>query len=688
MRRIIIILLTILSLWIVVAMADYEKPLLVLIDTLDPACGASADCAQHDSTSWFFHQARHFEWEFDSLNIGSSPHLFSGTNAQKREAFKEYCQQYQAVVIPQLKIAIVGDTSSTDPVRGLQNWMVNGLYDYLYEGGGIFQCDYWVNKWAYVDTQMFKIVLNLTYHELGGQQDLIIYRDNPVFAPYLKNSLGRDTIEIAAVDHEPGFLGFTSLGSDVDTLVMLVNPARPYMLGYNFGHGGYLIQVFGGMKWLYCKYDGNRKNLTYGSGAGLDYLVRGPIEFLTSRKAISISREFPPTIAGRIDDIPTDFYEETAGAWLGLGIPMRISIYIHETDSDDSAYFREMHQTGLMSFSIQSFDGDDDGIYINLVGPAQWSVVDWGKIRDSIYNATELTGSGDYKGLLTGLIVDRSMTPTGHRWGVGVDSCVFDTLLARGIHVGDCFVGPYDDWIDTYLHGKPYTSFDMTFDWYRDKTGDSSWSVNKLMKVYYRPDSSWNSRGAPDLLVRGLDWLDEIGPFNNYPDSLNAIMAMVGYYMNKAIIAGVPGLFYVHGSTYASVEAVHGGIYEDILNAAYDTLNSYNPVFVTNLYNEMLALYRDSVTVANYQANENSASFTLVHRTAGNTMDMNLTYTCRRTIDEIVYLSTAFVPANWDSAINISVEFDPREKTWKFMPSFNAVNGVITANSFGTDGWW
>ena len=659
-----------------------------------------ADSAAFDSTGIIFQMLAWTKYDVDTIYLATFD--VAGVNipyATSRAAFLDSINDYQLVINAQEKVGIWGDTASGNSAgSGLQYYHIQAIYDYVYNGGAFINLDHHLSTPYLADTALYDDkIWGLTIGAAATESLLIVFGgigNNNIYHPYFNVSgTTKDTVPVAATNHFFGYYPVTAIGNtNVDTLIM-VEPGtdRPYLLFTEYGLGGMCAQILGSYRWLYPKYTGLTSN-TYGAGLGLDYLIFGLVEFMMSRHSVSANMEFGPFVAGQIDDMPSGSYADITGEWFKIGMAIRQSLYLYELNAADSTELQALHLSNLLSYSYQARD-TDSGLFVRdpLNDPTtQLSVADWGEMADSMRWSEDTTGSGDYKGYYIGLIADPTLLATAHIWGMGTNDCIIESLATWGVNITNNYLSPIADRVaKARFHGLPYYSQHIVNDWMRDSLDDNTQFIDTLWHIYYRPDTSWGDRGAPDWMAHGVDNMTNNCPCATIADTLIELASALTLNINRPQIAKFPILFYVHGTGKATYNGVRSGIYALLESMFQDSIKAHTElIFTTERYNEMLGAHRDSVTLNSYEANRYSVSFTLVHNTAGNSMPVKLTYTVRRNINNVIYKDVVFLPSDWDSAINVYSQFDPDDKTWYHSPGYSANSHHIMADEFGTDGWF
>lgn len=661
-----------------------KRGLLVLGDTLEVS---SDQYNTADSASIIYDMINWGGYVYDSISLGDyADELFDDTAsvsyADKYNNFRNYIDNYSVVLVPQRKIEDVGDTSAAAPPRGLQQYMVSALVDYVYDGGCLISFDNFSP--TYNDSLGYKNLFGWSGSGVQTTDSISVYADNYYYSPYLGatkdtrniDGLTRDGKEFANIPV------ITALGSWVDTLAVSGEGTnRPLIIAAERGLGGLAIQ------WLcigdiyHHVYDSDSL-MRVGAGTDFDYLLYGQLDYALAKNCVSATFEMQGLYAGLIDDIlghdstGEDSYRNILGGFLSIGLPVRNSYYLDRIDATDSAALQDLHTSGYLSNSYQSKD-DAEYLFIDS-DSSNYTSDEW----DSILNI--IATHEDTAGYSHGLVIDPNLKATKWLFDTGTDSSVTDWLFANGINFTDNRYGDYDDLHATYRLGRPYESRYCGADWRTFKAESNSYQTYYIDNLwhygYYKPNGTWEPSSHFDPWYASQYYVVN-------DDTVSAIKSKVGEYIEGAYRAKFGGVIYGHGSVMEL--AGLGTFLEPIMPFIADTLNALNAVTVTCAYLEKLSCYRDSVYILNYTQNKNRVSFDVRHIYHNGQMPINLYYTVRKVLpDNSIATERVFLPKNWQNEISCWSEYNTKTGEWSHFPGFKAESGYIKATDEGTDGWF
>ena len=656
--------------------ADYHKPIAVLVDS----SGAAAD---YDSISYITNALDFGGYDYDIIQLTTE--VAGADNnipyAATQSAFTDSMLNYTLVIIPQHKLAVLGDSASE--AQGLSPDIINGLADYVYQGGCVFELDPWVGKWVLPDTVYWNHSFLFNLGAGGNQEDdIIVHGNHPALINYYGNNI--DTFHIAESGHIPYHYNlFNIFGKSVDTLAMFDKATdSPMMVSCRYG-SGYIVQTLSYMRWFYPKYDGSRDYSTYGPARGLDPLLSGPIDYMLSYNRVSMTRELQCLTGCMVDDIQgnlvtsTDDYAIILGPWTKIGMLPRNSLYLNRVNAVDSSSLQDFHIHDLSSVSYQSI-GEVNLLFMDD-DTTELTEAQWGGNVDTIRFLEDSTGSDGLRGMLNGLNIEKNFKPTKWLWGRGVSDCVIESLLAWGVHFSDSRYGHYDDISTTVLYENPYEGSQYAGCGWMSFKGEDALYIDKMWQIYFWPDSTYSY----DPLITGINWAVADGA----SDSLPYIKQAYGGYLSAAYKAKFPAVLYIHGQMI-NVKLGQDD-YLPLIAYIGDTLKNMESYAVPAHYIEMFSCYRDSVTIENLRYTKNSYSCKLVHKRRGVQMPIPMYLTFRKVRSNgTVSIGRMIVPGNWYDEIAIRAEYNSRKDKWKFYPGYKAQDHFIRPSFVGTAGWF
>lgn len=658
-----------------------KKPILVLFDSLMAGTGQSLFS---DSTFVLFNMLAWGGYVYDSLCLGDyADELFGDTvgavYTEKKAKFLDYIDDYAVVMVLERRIGAYGDTSSSTPARGLAQYQIACIPEYIYQGGVFIGFDNWLTQWNY-DSLGYAKIFGWAASGTHTTDSINVYPDNGFYRSYLGQShhithidgVNRDGKEITTVPI------ITELGGWVDTLAASgegIN--RPLIIAAEYGLGGMAIQWIATIDFYHHVYDGGNNLTRFGAGCGLDYLLFAQLDYGLAKHGVSATFEMQGLYSFLVDDVigddslGNDGYRQTLGRFLTYGFPTTNSYYISRMNSTDSLALADLNKSAILSNTYQSYD-EDLSLFIDTSDSTGWTTAEWDSIAAMI---------ADHENTyMTGNVVSKDFKADAWLWATGENYCMVDSFLSWGITFTHNRRGPYPDIPSTVKYGRPHQTRLCAADWVSFQ-GDifNYWRDRLWQYGYWKPNGYWEPGAYYDPWAAAYQNITD-------DDTVAAIKEYLGQYIEGAWRAKFGGTVY-HHSPYSEVYGYATNL-DSILPWLADTLDQLGAVFVTNMYLEQLSCYRDSVYVMDYRSDKNRVTFTLKHIYNQGVMPIDLYYTARKVMaDNSIAMERVFVPKGWRNQIMCRSEWDPKKKQWAHFPGYKARTGKVKAIDEGKNGW-
>ena len=648
----------------------------------------STDAANYDSTSQVFRYLTHGHYSFDTLYLSN----FLGLYYDNRTSFYNALKPYQAVIIPQEKIGIYGDTSS---YHGLQPFMMQALYDYIYGGGKVLQMDPHlaaaggINAWTEDSVLYDDKIWGFTAGAPSTEDNLIIYKTTDA----IKYSIGEGSafgIDVSAVARtEPTYYPVTAIArpTEVDTFVM-VNLAtdRPAIVGTHYGKG-YVTQWLMTHRWMYAHYstDGSGADTTgfgatwpvasRGPASGADFIFYAPLDYMLSLDKVTATMEYPRIMDAQITQIDANF-TAMVSPLLKIGLPVTLRVFPDAIDSSENAELRILSNTNMMVAYPYAPAGDST-YFLDQAGREELTQAEWdSNVVDFMYMMDSTDGVLYNVNVPKQIAFHTNATSSpyngGLDWGYGTDSCIVDSIVSWNIKVTPDISKP----IDTILAGRagrPYYRRDFRTEWVVDTSGFD-----------YFTDKLWSSRHRAYGWTSTASYIKK-GQDAGGADTVGNIKTAIGTYLvsqkGDKLWAGMK-------ANESHITNLGAAAYDSVLDYLDYLGDSLGYIKVPDQYRLLYSAYTtDSVRMINYMAEDNEVRFTLVELCDG-AMNFPLAYTVRKIVNDEMKTESVLLPTGWSNYLNCRSVYDPDKDRWYHSPGDKFESGDLDWSDFDTTGWF